>query len=72
MLVKVTINNQVFEEDSSLTILQVAKKHGINIPTLCYLMKDEANFEHKPASCRVCVVEVVGRNGRTQSDSCYL
>ena len=62
MLVKVTINNQVFEEDSSMTILQVAKKHGINIPTLCYLVKEEANFEHKPASCRVCVVELVGRN----------
>ncbi len=62
MLVKVTINHQVFEEDSSLTILQVAKKHGIRIPTLCYLMKEESNFEHKPASCRVCVVEVKGKN----------
>lgn len=62
MLVKVTINNQVFEEDSSLTILQVAKKHGIRIPTLCYLKKEESNFEHKPASCRVCIVEVKGRN----------
>lgn len=62
MLVKVTINNQVFEEDSSLTILQVAKKHGIHIPTLCYLKKDESCFEHKPASCRVCVVELKGKN----------
>lgn len=61
MLVNVTINNRTFNEDSSLTILQVAKKHGIRIPTLCYLMKEESNFEHKPASCRVCVVEVVGR-----------
>lgn len=62
MLVKVTINNQVFEEDSSLTILQVAKKHGIRIPTLCYLKREESNFEHKPASCRVCIVEVKGKN----------
>ena len=50
-----------FQEDSSLTILQVAKKHGIRIPNLCYMMKEEVDLEHKPASCRVCVVEVKGR-----------
>lgn len=72
MLVKVTINNQVFEEDSSLTILQVAKKHGIKIPTLCYMIKEEANFEHKPASCRVCIVEVKGRNNLVPACATYI
>ena len=61
MLVNVKINNMQFQEDSSLTILQVAKKHGIRIPNLCYMMKEEVDLEHKPASCRVCVVEVKGR-----------
>ena len=61
MLVHIKINNIEFQEDSSLTILEVARKHGIKIPTLCYLKKEEANFEHKPASCRVCLVEIVGR-----------
>lgn len=61
MLVNVKINNNVYQEDSSLTILQVARKHGIRIPTLCYLTREESCLEHKPASCRVCVVEVKGR-----------
>ena len=72
MLVNVKINGLEFREDSSLTILQVAKKHGIRIPTLCYLKKEEANFEHKPASCRVCVVEVKGRNNLVPACSTYI
>lgn len=61
MLVNVKINNKNITEDSSLTILQVARKHNIKIPTLCYMFHEETNLEHKPASCRVCVVEVKGR-----------
>ncbi|MDY2888796.1 MAG: NADH-dependent [FeFe] hydrogenase, group A6 [Candidatus Caccosoma sp.] len=61
MLVKVKLNNVEYEADSSLTILQLAKQHGIKIPTLCYFVRDESNFEHKPASCRVCVCEVKGK-----------
>ena len=72
MLVKVSINNIVFEEDSSLTILQVAKKHGIRIPTLCYLKKEESMFEHKPASCRVCIVEVKGRRNLVPACATYI
>ena len=44
MLAHIKINNIEFLEETSLTILQVAKKHGIKIPTLCYLKKEEANF----------------------------
>ena len=37
------------------TILQVARRHGIYIPTMCYLSKV------KPiASCRMCVVDIEG------------
>lgn len=61
MLVNIKINGRLIQDDSSLTILQVAKKNGINIPTLCYMFHEETNLEHKPASCRVCVVEVKGR-----------
>lgn len=61
MLVNVKINNKNITEDSSLTILQVARKHNIKIPTLCYMFHEETNLEHKPASCRVCIVEVKGR-----------
>ncbi len=61
MLVHFTINGKQFEEDSSLTILQAAKKNNIHIPTLCYMFHEETGLEHKPASCRVCIVEVKGR-----------
>ncbi len=61
MLVNIKINNKCYTEDSALTILQVARKHGIHIPTLCYMFHEETNLEHKPASCRVCIVEVKGR-----------
>lgn len=61
MLVNVKINGKDYQEESSLTILQVAKRHGIHIPTLCYMFHEETNLEHKPASCRVCVVELKGR-----------
>lgn len=61
MLVNIKINGKNFQEDSSLTILQAAKKNGYHIPTLCYMFHEETGLEHKPASCRVCVVEVKGR-----------
>lgn len=61
MLVNIKINGKNYVEDSSLTILKACKKNGIHIPTLCYLFHEESNFEHKPASCRVCVVEIEGR-----------
>ncbi len=68
MLVNIRINNKSYTEDSSLTILKVAQKHGIRIPTLCYMFHEESNLEHKPASCRVCVVEIKGR--RNLAPSC--
>ena len=55
MEIEITIDNKKIKCDSSQTILEVAKSANINIPTLCYL-KDL----NKPASCRVCVVEVEG------------
>lgn len=61
MLVNIKINGKNYVEDSSLTILKACKKNGIHIPTLCYLFHEESNFEHKPASCRVCVVEIEGK-----------
>lgn len=61
MIKHIKINGMEMAEDSSLTILDVARKHGIDIPTLCFVKRDDCNWEHKPASCRICVVEVKGR-----------
>lgn len=55
MEVEVIIDGKKLTADTSETILQVAKRNGIEIPTLCYL----AGI-NEPASCRVCVVEVEG------------
>ena len=55
MEVKVVIDGKEFVADSNETILQVARRNGIEIPTLCYL-----KGINEPASCRVCVVEVEG------------
>ena len=58
MLKTITMNGIVMQEDSSMTILDVARKHGIDIPTLCFL-KDI----NEAGDCRMCIVEVEGRKG---------
>lgn len=55
MKVELIIDGKKVTANSSETILQVCKKMGISIPTLCYLKN-----VNQPASCRVCVVEVEG------------
>lgn len=63
MAVKIKINGQTVEAREGQTILQVAREHGVVIPTLCY---------HKDLSptgnCRICVVEVKG--ARTLQAAC--
>lgn len=53
---KVKINNKEYVFNEEMTILEACNKVNIKIPTLCYLK--ELN---EIASCRICVVEVVGR-----------
>ena len=43
------------------TILEAATKIGINIPTLCHIDLKGTCIKNNPASCRICVVEVIGR-----------
>ncbi|MCL2839108.1 MAG: FAD-dependent oxidoreductase [Oscillospiraceae bacterium] len=51
--IKLTINNRECVGESGQTILEVARRHGINIPTLC----QDARVEIY-GSCGICVVEV--------------
>jgi len=62
-MANITINNIKVEVPEGITILEAAKKSGINIPTLCYLENVQ-----EPGSCRMCVVEVEG--ARTLQPSC--
>ena len=53
--ITVTINGKTLETKSNHTILHVARKNGIAIPTLCYL--EDVNYI---GSCRLCMVEIEG------------
>ncbi|MEG6520847.1 [FeFe] hydrogenase, group A [Desulfotomaculum sp. 1211_IL3151] len=50
---KITINGQIIDFTDEKNILAVAKKAGINIPTLCY--HPELTVA---GACRLCVVEI--------------
>jgi len=55
---KLTIDGREVEVEAGATILDAAKKLGIEIPTMCYLHGCEAT-----TSCMVCVVKVAGMKG---------
>ena len=52
MMVQLIINDKEIEAPESSTILEVARKHGIDIPTLCY---HEALEPY--GVCRLCIVQ---------------
>jgi len=57
-MIEVTLNGTQVQTEAGITILELARRNGIEIPTLCH---DE---ELKPfGSCWVCAVEVKGRRG---------
>ncbi|MDS0525387.1 ferredoxin hydrogenase [Clostridium sp. SHJSY1] len=53
----VVINEQSYQVEDGITILDAARQNGIDIPTLCYL-KECGNV----GKCGVCAVEVEGKN----------
>ncbi|MCT4593605.1 MAG: NADH-dependent [FeFe] hydrogenase, group A6 [Anaeromicrobium sp.] len=60
--VSIIINGEDYQVPKDSTILDVAKDAGINIPTLCHLDLHNLKAVNKAASCRVCMVEVAGKN----------
>ncbi|MEE9315886.1 MAG: 2Fe-2S iron-sulfur cluster-binding protein [bacterium] len=66
-MVKLTINNREVEVEEGATVLQAARKLGIEIPTLCY---HEALAPY--GACRVCLVEVAtGKRSRLTTACTY-
>lgn len=63
---KAYINGKEYSFEDGETILQLAKRNNIFIPTLC---RFEA-LEHKPATCRVCLVEASDDNGTRMVAAC--
>ena len=62
-MVKVTVDGREIEVPKGSTMLEAAKKAGINIPTLCF--HEDLGVK---AMCRICVVEVLG--ARTLQTAC--
>ncbi|GMQ60172.1 NADH-dependent [FeFe] hydrogenase, group A6 [Vallitalea sediminicola] len=67
-VIKITIDGKEVQVPKGSTILDAAKKLGIDIPTLCHLDLHDTKMVNKTASCRICVVEVEGR--RNLAPSC--
>lgn len=59
----IKIDNKEYNFKPGETILQVARRHGLFIPALCY----HPDFPIK-SNCRLCLVEVV-KNGKSQITS---
>ncbi len=57
-IINFTIDGKSVEAQKGETILQVARKNSIYIPTMCYISKTTPC-----ASCRMCVVEAEGLEG---------
>ena len=64
-MINLTINDRPIEVEEGTTVLEAAKKLGLNIPTLCY-------FEGlKPyGGCRLCMVEVTAGPRTLLTTSC--
>jgi NADH dehydrogenase/NADH:ubiquinone oxidoreductase subunit G len=64
-MITLSIDGRDVEATEGSTILEVAREHGIEIPTLCY---HEALEPY--GSCRLCVVELETRRGPLLVASC--
>lgn len=60
-MINLTINGKDVCVPKDSTILDAAKKLNIKIPTLCHMSLYDMQFFNQHASCRVCVVEEVGK-----------
>jgi bidirectional [NiFe] hydrogenase diaphorase subunit len=52
-MIKFKINDQEVQAQAGWSVLETARQHGINIPTLCYHEAVEPS-----GACRLCVVEL--------------
>jgi len=59
--VNIKINDVELQVPAGTTILEAAKEINVNIPTLCHLNLEGFGIVNQVSSCRVCMVEAVGR-----------
>ncbi|MCL1998992.1 MAG: NADH-dependent [FeFe] hydrogenase, group A6 [Turicibacter sp.] len=61
-MANIKINNVDLEVPNETTILEAARKVGVQIPTLCHLDMHDIKMVNKVGTCRVCMVEIEGRH----------
>jgi NADH dehydrogenase/NADH:ubiquinone oxidoreductase subunit G len=64
-LVKIVIDGKEVEVEEGLSVLELAEKIGVKIPTLCYHPAVSAY-----GACRVCIVEVIEKGLSKLTTSC--
>jgi bidirectional [NiFe] hydrogenase diaphorase subunit len=62
-MIRLTVDGKEIRVEKGRSLLQACLENGIYIPNLCYM----ETIENQPASCRLCFVEVEGRNGPVAS-----
>jgi len=60
-MINCVINDKSLQVNENTTILEAAKEIGVEIPTLCHMKLSNFNYDNSPSSCRICMVEVLGR-----------
>lgn len=65
-IMKATINGKEHTFQAGETILQLARRVGVFIPSLCHFEP----LDHKPATCRVCLVQIDDGNGEQIVTAC--
>lgn len=55
--ISIKVNNKIYSAKEGETVLEVCRREGIKIPTLC----SHKDIQKKEAVCRLCLVEVEGK-----------
>jgi len=56
-MIKIIVDNREIQVKAGANLLRACLDHEVYIPNLCYMDM----LEHPPASCRLCFVEIEGR-----------
>ena len=62
--ITVEINDKIVHVPEGSTILEAAHEAGVKIPTLCHMKLPEFGINCSTSSCRVCMVEILGRGAK--------
>lgn len=66
-MVNAKINGINIEVEKGTSILEAARKVNIHLPTLCHMYMADGETRNCKGTCRVCVVEIEGKEGLVPS-----